>query len=65
MRSIAVKADLENIARSALSEMATSLIDMVADIIGDLVKISRMNRGMLGITSGPPNRAQLVNGILA
>lgn len=41
VRSIAVKADLDNIARNALSEMATSLIDMTAEIIGDLIKISR------------------------
>jgi len=41
IRSIAVKADLDNIARNALSEMATSLIEMTAEIIGDLIKLSR------------------------
>ena len=57
VRSIAVKADLDNIARNALSEMATSLIEMTAEIIGELIKISRQNRGMMGISTGPPNRA--------
>lgn len=41
VRGIAVKSDLENLSKAALSEISTGLIDTLTEIIEDLIKISR------------------------
>jgi hypothetical protein len=41
VRGIAVKSDLENLSKAALSEISTGLIETLTEIIEDLIKISR------------------------
>jgi len=44
VRFVAVKADLENLTKTALTELSHHLLEMFHGIISDLIKISRNRR---------------------
>jgi hypothetical protein len=50
-QQIAIKSNLENIQKSALKELGNFIIEMMSNILGDLITISREQRNLSGITN--------------